>query len=191
MHELILGGQRSGKSRVAEARAACWLRSDGHQAVLIATALAGDAEMAERIQQHRTERSLRVPGLQTHEEPHALATALTRWSATHRLLVIDCLTLWLTQLAMPLEGPPATRIQLDDAVAVLMQALQAAPGPVVLVSNEIGSGLAALSGPVRQFVDALGSLHQTVARCCSQVTLMVAGCELPVKRQAAERAHPK
>lgn len=181
MHEFILGGQKSGKSRAAEARAARWLQDPGHEAVLIATALAGDDEMAERIARHRTERARRVPGLATHEEPHELAAALRQWSAAQRLVVVDCLTLWWTQLAMPLRGPGASPAQLEEACTGLVQALQAAAGPVVLVSNEIGLGLAPLSAEARRCVDALGVLHQRVAGACRRVTLMVAGCELAVK----------
>jgi adenosylcobinamide kinase/adenosylcobinamide-phosphate guanylyltransferase len=181
MHEFILGGQKSGKSRAAEARAARWLQRTGHEAVLIATALAGDAEMAERIARHRVERARRVPGLATHEEPHELATALRQWSAPLRLVVVDCLTLWWTQLAMPLHGPGASPAQLEEACAGVVQSLREAHGPVVLVSNEIGLGLAPLSADARRCVDALGVLHQRVAGACQRVTLMVAGCELAVK----------
>lgn len=181
MHELILGGQKSGKSRAAEARAARWLQHPGHKAELIATALAGDAEMAARIDRHRAERARRVPGLATHEEPHELATALRQRSAAQRLVVVDCLTLWWTQLAMPLHGPGASPVHLEQACEALIQALQQAPGPVVLVSNEIGLGLAPLSAEARRCVDALGALHQQVAGACQRVTLMVAGCELAVK----------
>lgn len=185
MHEFILGGQKSGKSRAAEARAAQWLQHPGHEAVLVATAQAGDAEMAARIARHRAERAQRVPGLSTHEEPHALATALRQQSAAQRLVVVDCLTLWWTQLAMPLQGPGASAAQLEDACADLVLALLQAPGPVVLVSNEIGLGLAPLSAEARRCVDALGVLHQRIAAACRRVTLMVAGCELAVKSGAA------
>ncbi len=185
MHEFILGGQKSGKSRAAEARATQWLQHPGHEAMLIATALAGDAEMAARIARHRVERAQRVPGLATHEVPHELATALRQWSAAQRLLVVDCLTLWWTQLAMPLHGPAASPAHLEEACAGVIQALQQVPGPVVLVSNEIGLGLAPLSAEARRCVDALGVLHQQVAGACQRVTLMVAGCELAVKRGSA------
>jgi adenosylcobinamide kinase / adenosylcobinamide-phosphate guanylyltransferase len=185
MHEFILGGQKSGKSRAAEARAAQWLQHPGHEAVLIATALAGDAEMAARIARHRAERARRVPGLATHEEPHELAPALRQWSATQRLLVVDCLTLWWTQLAMPLHGAAVSPAHLEEACAGVIQALQQAQGPVVLVSNEIGLGLAPLSAEARRCVDALGVLHQRIAGTCQRVTLMVAGCELAVKSGGA------
>lgn len=181
MHEFILGGQKSGKSRAAEARATRWLQQPGHEAVLIATALAGDAEMAARIARHQAERTRRVPGLATHEEPHELAAALRQRSATKRLLVVDCLTLWWTQLAMPLHGSAASPAHLEEACAGVVQALQQAPGPVVLVSNEIGLGLTPMSVEARHCVDALGVLHHRVASACQRVTLMVAGCELAVK----------
>lgn len=177
-HELILGGQRSGKSRAAEARAAAWLQQPGHQAVLIATALAGDAEMRARIERHRADRARRAPGLATVEEPLALADALQAHDDPTRLVVVDCLTLWLTNLLMPLRGEPADGAALAAARDVLVAQLARASGPVVLVSNEIGLGVSPLSGEARRFVDELGLLHQAVAAACPRVTLMVAGREL-------------
>ena len=184
-HEFILGGQRSGKSRCAEARAADWLAPPGHSAVLVATALAGDAEMRARIEQHRRDRTRRVPALLTIEEPRDLPQVLRQHSAASRLVVIDCLTLWLTNLLMPLHGDALDDVALASAIAALIEALRRAPGPVLLVSNEIGLGLTPLTAPARRFVDELGRLHQLVARSCERVTLMVAGIELPVKRPAA------
>src|ERR1700682_307259 len=96
--ELILGGQKSGKSRAAEARAARWLGVAGHEALLVATARAGDVEVAARIARHREERAARIPNLQTLEQCEGLSGALAEWSRPHRLVVVDCLTLWLTQL---------------------------------------------------------------------------------------------
>jgi adenosylcobinamide kinase/adenosylcobinamide-phosphate guanylyltransferase len=190
-HELLLGGTRSGKSRCAESRAATWLQQPGHQALLLATALAGDDEMQARIERHRSDRAERVPALQTREVPHDLPAAVREASTPQRLLVVDCLTLWLTQALMPLQSVPlqhgplqrqpldaAGWLQQQDA---LCQALRDAPGPVVLVSNEISLGVAPLGREVRQFLDALGWLHQRVAAECSRVTLMVAGLELRVK----------
>ena len=183
MHELILGGQKSGKSRCAEARAADWLAAgDGREACLIATALAGDGEMAERIARHRADRAQRLPALATLEVPHALPEALLEHSVPQRLLVVDCLTLWLTQLRMPLAGPAVSDADWLARQDALCDALCAVRGPVVLVSNEIALGLAPLGREGRQFVDALGLLHQRVAAVCERVTLMVAGLELPVKR---------
>jgi len=183
MHELILGGQRSGKSRTAQARAARWLaQSPSHEALLLATALAGDEEMAARIARHRADRAHALPRLQCLEVPIALPEALQAHGAPHRLLLVDCLTLWMTNLLLPLPGAPV-----HDAAAAqqrLLQALQAAPGPVVLVSNEIGLGVSPLAPEARAFVDALGRLHQALAAACGRVTLLVAGLELPVKGEA-------
>ena len=188
-HELILGGQKSGKSRTAESRAAAWLAGGaGRDALLLATAWAGDAEMAQRIQRHRVERALRVPGLATLELAGAgdnadLAQAITSASTLQRLLVVDCLTLWLTQLAMPMYGPATDAAQLHAATVALAQAIRSASGPLVLVSNEIGLGVSPLSAEARRFIDALGHVHQQVAAACNRVTLMVAGCALVVKQE--------
>jgi len=178
MHELILGGARSGKSRCAEARAAAWLAVPGRSAVFVATALAGDDEMRERIARHRADRAVRVPRLATREEPLALPEAL-ELAAPERLLVVDCLTLWMTNLHMPAHGLPLP--DADAREAAFVTALAAARGPVVLVSNEIGLGVTPMSSETRRFVDAIGRLHQQVAAVCERVTLMVAGIELAVK----------
>ena len=184
MHELILGGAKSGKSRAAEARAARWLATPGHEALLIATARAGDAEMAARIARHRADRAARVPRLGCVEIGAGLAEVIAAQAAPQRLLVVDCLTLWLTQLAMPLQGPPADDAALQAAIERLLQALRAAGGPEVCVSNEIGLGVLPLGAQTRRFVDALGLLHQALAACCTRVTLMVAGHELALKGAA-------
>ena len=175
--ELILGGQRSGKSRRAESLAAGWLaQSPRYQAVLIATGQPHDAEMRERIAHHRRERALRVPRLQSVEEPLQLAPAIAAHSRPDTLLVVDCLTLWLTNHLMPAQGSPG-----QAPLAELLQALRVAPGPVVLVGNEIGLGVIPLGREVRHFVDTLGRLNQEVARVCERVTFMVAGLPLTLK----------
>lgn len=181
MHELILGGGKSGKSRCAESRAKDWQRISGHCALLIATAIPGDDEMRERIARHREQRALHVPTLQTLEVPHDLPAALREWCAPQRLVIVDCLTLWLTQRLMPLDGPPLDEPAWLQQLADLCSALREAAGPVVLVSNEIGMGVAPLGREVRRHLDALGTLHQRVAALCERVTLMVAGIELKVK----------
>lgn len=180
--ELILGGQRSGKSRCAEQRAAAWLQQAGHTGVLVATALAHDDEMRERIARHRTDRAERVPGLHTEEVPRDLPQALRCLSTPQRLVVVDCLTLWLTTLLMPMHGAALNQADWQARSADLCRALDAAPGPVVLVSNEIGLGVSPMSAEARRFIDELGRLHQAVAARCERVTWMVAGIEMPVKR---------
>ena len=179
--ELILGGQKSGKSRLAESRAHAWLAaSPQRRAVCLATGLAGDDEMRRRIERHQQDRAVRVPGLMTHEAPRELAQALMQLSRPDTLVVVDCLTTWLTQALMPPPGlaPVAdivkVRQQLCDTLARL-------PGPVVLVGNEIGWGVIPMGAQVRRFVDELGLMNQAVAQVADRVTLVVAGCPMTVK----------
>lgn len=207
--ELILGGQKSGKSRRAESLAQAWLaQSAQHRAVLIATAQGHDDEMRARIARHQADRAQRVPGMTTVEEPLQLAQAISAHSAAHTLIVVDCLTLWLTNWLMPAThsmagtsgSSTAGRIP-SDAVeeftpnqpqallyqaqeAMFMEAISAAAGPLVLVGNEIGLGVIPLGGEVRAFVDALGLLNQRVAQRCARVTLMAAGLPLTLKEAA-------
>jgi adenosylcobinamide kinase / adenosylcobinamide-phosphate guanylyltransferase len=179
--ELILGGQRSGKSRRAEQRAADWLaRSPSHRAVLIATATAHDEEMRARIARHRADRAQRVPALATVEESLHLGAALARHSEPGTLVLVDCLTLWLTELLMPATAGAAPH-DVETAQAALLHALHEARGPVVLVSNEIGLGVIPMGREVRDYVDALGRLNQAVAAACERVTLMAAGLPLVLK----------
>lgn len=179
MHELILGGQKSGKSRAAEARAEVWLAGRGRDATLLATAAALDAEMATRIERHRHDRARRVPTLVTVEVTGDLAAAIDASTSPSTLLIVDCLTLWLTQRLMPLNGDAVG--DLDRQVDALIAALDHATGPLVLVSNEIAMGVVSTDRDTRRFVDALGLLHQRVATACARVTLVVAGCELAMK----------
>ena len=182
MHELILGGQRSGKSRCAEERAKAWLAGDPKRsALLIATGQALDDEMRSRIARHRLDRAARLPAMATLEEPIALAEALRAHAKPQRLIVVDCLTLWLTNLVMPQRGAPLDDAALARARDAVLDAVRGAAEPIVLVSNEIGLGVAPLGAETRHFVDELGRLHQAVAELCARVTLMVAGIEVPVK----------
>jgi adenosylcobinamide kinase/adenosylcobinamide-phosphate guanylyltransferase len=185
--ELILGGQKSGKSRRAELLARQWLaQSPAHRALLVATGQPWDDEMRARIARHQRERAERVPGLATVEEPRDLAAALARHGAPGTLIVIDCLTLWLTNWLMPAAAPeyesnlpPGQDWQAQ--VALFLEAIRQASGPVVLVGNEIGLGVIPLGREVRAFVDALGTLNQQAAQACARVTLMAAGLPLFLK----------
>jgi len=209
-HELIVGGQKSGKSRRAELLARDWLAAGpGHRAALIATGQPWDEEMRQRIARHQADRAARVPGLATLEEPLDLAGTIARHSTPQTLLIVDCLTLWLTNVLMPYQPTAAEINEASDstlaaapsqlaalasqaqpgqgaapAVAALVQALHAAPGPVILVGNEIGLGVIPMGREVRDFVDALGGLNQSVAAVCATVTLMVVGLPLTLKAPA-------
>lgn len=198
--ELILGGQKSGKSRRAERLARQWLEANpSRRAVLIATAQPWDSEMRQRIQRHQADRAQRVPGMVTMEEPLQLAQAIWRHSAPDTLVVVDCLTLWLTNCLMPppaagavhgaadadaaadsTSNNPFAHVQQAQAAHLLI-AIERAPGPLVLVGNEIGLGVIPLGAQVRAFVDALGTLNQNVAAACQRVTLMAAGLPLTLK----------
>ncbi len=180
--ELVLGGQKSGKSRRAELLARDWLHAapDRH-AVLIATAQPWDGEMVERIARHQRDRAQRVPGMQTVEEPLHLAEAISRLSHPDTLIVVDCLTLWLTNLLMPANATSDVSVESSEHNVPITLAIQNATGPVVLVGNEIGLGVIPMGQQVRAFVDALGSLNQAVAGVCQRVTLMVAGLPCRLK----------
>ena len=199
--EFILGGQRSGKSRRAELLARDWLaQSSARKAVMIATATAWDDEMRERIARHQHDRSERVPGMTTVEEPVNLGEAIHTHSKPQTIVVVDCLTLWLTNLLMPhedaenssetkkkdekksLNNHPDQEIRAQGAL--LLIAIKNAAGPVILVGNEIGLGVIPMGRETRAFVDALGRLNQEVAAVCERVTFMAAGLPLTLKGQA-------
>ena len=187
--ELILGGQKSGKSRRAELLAREWLAQNGaHHALLLATGQPWDEEMRQRIARHQSDRAVRVPGMVTVEEPLDLATALRQHSTPQTLVVVDCLTLWLTNWTMPVGDSPdkfkpnqPLAHDWQAQVALFLIAIESASGPVVLVGNEIGLGVIPLGREVRAFVDALGVLNQQVAQTCQRVTLMAAGLPLSLK----------
>lgn len=162
---LILGGARSGKSRHAEALItalpAPW--------VYLATGRAFDTEMQERIAHHRASRA---EGWQTVEEPFAVADVL-RAHAT-RPVLLDCLTLWLTNLLLEERRIP-------DATHALLAALAERRAPTVLVGNEVGLGIVPEHKLARQFRDEAGLLHQRLAAQVGKVLFIAAGLPLVLK----------
>lgn len=187
--QLILGGQKSGKSRFAEAIAANWLeQSEHHEVLFIATAQAYDSEMRQRIDRHQLDRKKNLPQIKTLEEPLLLAAALQKNTAPKRLLLIDCLTLWLSNYLTPYKNDADLDSQKQmarytTALNDLLQEVQTSVGPLVLVSNEISQGVIPLGLETRQFVDQLGLLNQAVAKACECVTLIVAGYPINIKGQ--------
>ncbi len=173
MRELILGGVRSGKSRYAERRAA--ERTD--DVTYIATARTdGDPEMAERIAAHRARRPAHW---RTVEAPDDLAGALEASCAPQRAVIVDCLTLWLSnQLSAAGEGDPD---RLRRQRQRLLGVLEAAPGDVLLIGNETGLGVMPLNALARQFCDEAGALHQELAALCDEVTWTIAGIAQKIK----------
>jgi adenosylcobinamide kinase/adenosylcobinamide-phosphate guanylyltransferase len=165
--EFILGGARSGKSQCAERRAQVSRETSGKACRYIATAQAGDAEMAARIRLHREQRR----GFElTIEEPLALASVLAEHMHESRCLLVDCLTLWLTNLM--LADDPATFAR---ERAQLFEVLAQARGHIIFVSNEVGQGIVPMDALSRRFVDESGRLHQELARIADNVVFMTAG----------------
>jgi adenosylcobinamide kinase/adenosylcobinamide-phosphate guanylyltransferase len=121
--------------------------------------------------------------MDTVEQANGLPELLVERSRPERLIIVDCLTLWLTQLVMPQHGEPLAAAGVLEQIDAFAVAVREMPGPVILESNEIGLGVSPLSAEARRFIDALGTLHQTIAAVCDRVTLMVAGCELTIRGQ--------
>ncbi len=174
VHHLVIGGARSGKSRHAEALA----RGTGLERVYLATATAWDDEMRERIAAHRAMRA--QDGWRTVEEPLALAEALRREASPGRVLLVDCLTLWLTNVMLD-ASPDRASDATDVACAGLAAAALGLAGPAVFVSNEVGWGIVPDNRLARDFRDAQGHLNQRMADVCDRVTLVAAGLPLLLK----------
>lgn len=183
---LITGGARSGKSAYAERLAL----ETAMPTVYIATALAGDEEMRSRIEQHR----LRRPkDWQTVECPTAaLAAAIRGVSRTDTCTIVDCLTLWLANVlarANDAGGPSGDELRsLDIEREALIDAVRASPGLLILVTNEVGSGVVPISRLSRAFVDEQGMTNRRLAEACDRATLMVCGIPLTLKPAASHRA---
>jgi adenosylcobinamide kinase/adenosylcobinamide-phosphate guanylyltransferase len=168
MKELILGGARSGKSALAQQRA----KQSTFKIIFIATAQPLDEEMAKRIAAHRKER----PNTwKVVEEPLHLAAALQKHTTPNSLLLVDCLTLWFSNLLI--AGDDC----LQKEKAALLNVLPGLSGDVVLVSNEVGQGIVPSHETSRYFRDEMGALHQKLAQLCERVTLVVAGLPLVLK----------
>lgn len=170
MIELVIGGARSGKSSLAERRAA----ESGLAVAYIATATVGDGEMAQRIAHHRERRPAHW---RTVEEPLHLADALHGEAAPGRLLLVDCLTLWLSNLLLG-QGLEPERGRFIETLGEL-------PGRVILVSNEVGWGIVPINELARRFADEQGRLNQAVAAVADRVTFVAAGLPLELKSPAA------
>ncbi|MNJ50351.1 Bifunctional adenosylcobalamin biosynthesis protein CobP [compost metagenome] len=172
MLNLILGGARSGKSRLAEQLA----ERSGLAVIYVATSEPLDGEMNARVQLHR-ERRPDSWGL--IEEPLALAQVLRANASAEHCLLVDCLTLWLTNLLM-LDNPQ----RLLAERSALLECLAELPGEIILVSNETGLGVVPMGELTRRYVDEAGWLHQAIAERCQRVVLSVAGLPLTLKGAA-------
>lgn len=180
MRTLILGGARSGKSAFAERLAA----QTGKPVAVIATAQAHDSEMAARIEHHRQQRDRRWT---TVEEPIALGDAISRCASPESVVLVDCLTVWLSNLLFSeqrdfpeigrIDPPPAFTQQRTR----FLQSLEHASGDVILVSNEVGLGIVPQGAISRWFVDEAGRLNQAVAAHCERAVFVAAGLPLVLK----------
>ncbi len=162
---LVGGGSRSGKSKHALQLA----RERGRRLGFIATAQPRDDEMRERIVSHRQERG---PDFLTIEEPVALSAAITRHSAQFDAIVVDCLTLWLSNILSS---------DIEPQTSELIASSLASPAQVIFVTNEVGCGIIPENALARRFRDCAGPLNQRVAEAASEVYWMVFGCALRVK----------
>lgn len=179
---LVLGGARSGKSAHAENLAS----AAGREVVYIATAHAvnSDGEMAQRIAQHR---SSRPAHWRTVEETTALGAAIDRWADPARVVLVDCLTLWLSNLlfsgpdSFPDTGPVTLPPLFYSQRQALLDVLATARGDVILVSNEVGMGIVPMGAVTRAFVDEQGRLNQAVAAACDRAVFVAAGLPLLLK----------
>ena len=169
---LVLGGARSGKSRYAETTARDRAGTGG--LCYIATAEPGDEEMRARILEHQARRG---PEWSLIEAPIAVAPAIREAQAQGRLALVDCLTLWLSNLMM-------NESDVDAATAELVDAVATTTGGLLLVSNEIGLGLAPMTPLGRRFRDAQGRLNQTIAAACDTVVFVAAGLPVALKGEA-------
>jgi adenosylcobinamide kinase/adenosylcobinamide-phosphate guanylyltransferase len=170
-HVLVLGGARSGKTGFAERLA---MRA-GSKPVYLATAATLDAEMRERVRSHQQQRSGRFTTL---EEPVDLTGAILRAAQTHDVILVDCLTLWITNL-LGTNTNVATAV--DELVAVLGEVTRSR---IILVSNEVGLGIVPDNALARMFRDLAGSAHQRLAETCDDVYFVVAGLPMVLKGEA-------
>ena len=171
MLTLILGGVRSGKSRMAERLAAGF----SGQIVYLATAEAKDVEMQERIALHQTHQP---EHWKTIEEPIHLAKALFKYGTAENVVIVDCLTLWITNLLLTDERFKTGRGEIEALITELKRGRH----NLVLVSNETNSGVVPMDALSRRFCDEIGVLHQTLAALADNVILMVAGIPTWVKQ---------
>lgn len=176
MVELILGGVRSGKSREAQQRAVASTMS----VTYLATATADDEEMKSRIEHHQGERPAQW---RTLEEPLHLTDCLINEAHPNRCIIVDCLTLWLSNWLM--RGKAGER-EYQGERDHLLQVLPELEGRLIFVSNETNQGVIPVTELARRFCDEAGHLHQRLAAVSDRVSLMVAGIALDVKKSSVE-----
>lgn len=174
---LVLGGCRSGKSSHALSLA----DGMGDRRVFVATCVPRDGEMKERVERHRQERDATW---NTLEIPVDLAGAITAHSPTADVMLVDCLTLWLSNLLVQTQNISRIRRQIDG----LAEAVKAAPHAVILVSNEVGAGIVPENRLARLYRDLAGWANQAMAAACDRVVWTVAGIPVTIKPPSKQTA---
>ena len=172
-HVLVLGGARSGKTGFAERLA---MRA-GTRPAYLATAEALDAEMRDRVRSHQQQRA---QVFATIEEPIRLSAAIAKAAKAHDAILVDCLTLWITNLIVANENVAAA---VDELLATLVETTESR---VILVSNEVGLGIVPDNAMARMFRDLAGSAHQRIAEICDDAYFVVAGLPMVLKGSAPE-----
>lgn len=168
MKQLIMGGARSGKSRLAQEYAINWQARTQGEVIVIATAEVTEGEMAKRIAHHKIHRPQDWKLVETTLD---LTEALSKFSRADNLILVDCMTLWLSNIQLSELSWAQAKQDLLDVVSQL-------PGEVIFISNEVGQGVVPLGELSREFVDESGWLNQSLARKVDQVTMVIAGLPL-------------
>lgn len=169
---LVIGGCRSGKSRYALELAT---QATERNRIFVATCMPGDNEMEERVRRHQKERS---QSWTTVEAPLSLAEAVDKHGLQGNVIVVDCLTLWLSNLLLEINNPEEIEVHIKR----LIQSLKSSQCPVFLVSNEVGTGIVPENRLARRFRDVAGFANQSVAACSDMVIWMVAGIPVTIKK---------
>lgn len=167
---LVIGGCRSGKSAHAQLLA----EKSAPKRIYVATCVPRDPEMQERVRRHQKDRDA---SWSTIETPVDISGVIREHAESGTVLLVDCLTLWITNLLLDAGTVEAV----EEQAAVLVNALAGAQGPVILVSNEVGQGIVPENRLARQFRDLAGHVNQVVAGCADQVIWMVAGIPVTIK----------
>lgn len=169
----VLGGCKSGKSAHALELAEA-LKAERY--IYVATCVPADPEMHERVRRHQKERG---PNWQTVEEPLQIEQVIARHAGPQTVLLVDCLTLWVTNLLM--DGRDRTSKEIESRLDALCRTLDHRSGPILLVSNEVGTGIVPENRLARRFRDVAGLVNQKVAAVADRVVWMVAGIPVPIK----------
>ena len=178
MKTLVLGGVKSGKSRYAEQLVRAWAAGDAQRprkVLSLETAESRSDEFSHRIERHRAQRPA---SWRTIEEPLDIAGVIDRYAETGCCVLVECLTLWMSNLL-------AEEARMDERLEQFFEAMVASQAEIILVSNETGMGIMPVNQLARDFGDQIGILHQRLAECCDRVVVTVAGLPLELKNNQA------